>query len=539
MLVMMPSGTNMCLGDRCGMHFWGVYDIDGIWHLAIQASSFRQYPFIVPTYSGAFISGYNILMDLIIYAISLIGIPPVFILFKLVPIFWFLLYTFLAIILARSIKDSALFVGLILFFLYFADHFGYLIQLYHHGSIFLGSQSFALQSLTSLLNTQFALSLPFIMLELILIKKQKFSDKYSLLFAFSIFIAMGLKFYGGVIAVIIGFFYIIESILYKQKFIAVCKISIYLFLFTVASIFIFYNPLQASKTGSVFAIVPFATVHSVIEAANMVYLPDMVNARYFLYEHGWGPRLIYIEVLSAMLYFFFNFGTRIFGVLFIMGKIIFRKVSRFEFYILSTVLFSYLLSIMLVQKGDWWNTVQFGYYGIFLSNFLLAIFLVTLIDKHRIKGIVISGIIILLTIPSALRTIIGLGRYNSSYIPKNELIAMEYLKKQTDGVVFNSFSAPDRYPFLDYRNSGYVSAFTNKQLFLAQRGTLNIIGMEKNFDTRNERIKKNDCNIFDEVDYIYYVIGHDDSILKYCKRKIQKKFKKGFSNEGVVILQQK
>lgn len=176
---MMPSGTNFCIEDRCGIHFWGVHSHDAMWHLEIASVAFKTFPFQVPTFAGETLSGYNILMAYFLYLLSLIGIPPIFTLFKIIPPVWFILYTLIGIQFARAIKDKILFVFIFLGAIYFADHFGYILYLYHHGSLFIGDQSFSLQSLTSLLNTQFALSLPLLMLQFLILKEKKISTRNS------------------------------------------------------------------------------------------------------------------------------------------------------------------------------------------------------------------------------------------------------------------------------------------------------------------------------------------------------------------------
>jgi len=527
---MMPSGSNICMNGHCGYHFWGIHSHDSMWHLEIAAVAFKSYPFLVPTFAGSVLSGYNILMDLIVFVISLAGIPPIIMLFKIVPIIWFVLYTLIAITFSQKLKDSLLFIAITLFFLYFADHFGYILQLYYDGSIFKGSQSFGLQSMTALLNTQFALTLPIIMAQLILLKLQKFTFKNSLIMSVLVFFSMGLKFYGGIASLILAGFYVIDFFIQKKNFIRVLQQGSIILVGTLLSIIIFYNPFQATQSRSIFTISPFATVHSVIEAPDMVYLPDMVNARYFLYEHGWSPRLLYIELLSTALYMVINFGTRIFGVMYIIGKIIAKKAKRIEIYILLTVFLMSALSVLLIQKGDWWNTVQ-------LSTFLLAIFIYDVIIHFKKVGIVIVVVIVIFTIPGTLRTISSFSSTDTLYISRQEIQAMEFLKKQPDGIVLNSFEAKEGYPFLDYRTSGYVAAFTGKQLYLAHLGPLNIIGVD--FKKRLARVLGNDCSVFEEVDYIYYVKEHDGKLLESCLDVVDNDFLKVFENSQVRIFKRK
>lgn len=533
---MMPSGTDFCLGGRCGIHFWGVHSHDSMWHLEIANVAFRTYPFQVPTYAGSILSGYNILMDIILYGFSLIGIPSIVSLFKIVPIIWFCFYTLLTISFARKIRDTKQFVLLSLFFVYFAGHFGYFLQLYHDGSIFKGTQSFSLQSMTTLLNTQFALTLPMILAQLTLLKSKSRSLSDVIVMGTLTFFIFGLKFYGGVISLLILFFYLLDWVIDKKNIKLLIKPALIFVLFTIGSVILFYNPFQATQTGSIFTFSPFATVHSMIEAPNMVYMKDMVNARYYLYEHGWSPRLVYIEFLSTVLYIFFNFGVRIIGIVYLSIKAIVKR-SKFDLYLLGTVFASIALSVFLIQKGDWWNTVQFGYYGIFISNVMIVILLDDTMRTFGKKSLVFVISILILAFPTTIQTVYSFTRPDTLYISQKEVEAMNYLKNQPNGVIFNSFKAPEGYSFLDYRTSGYVAAFTNKQLYLAHMGPLNIIGVD--FSKRLARVNDNDCSLFDDIDYIYYVKGHDRTILDHCGEKLDQTFAIGYENDEVSILQMK
>jgi hypothetical protein len=531
----MPSGTNFCIEDRCGIHFWGVHSHDAMWHLEIASVAFKTFPFQVPTFSGEVLSGYNTLMAYSLYLLSFIGIHPSFTLFKIIPPLWFILYTIIGIRFARLIYDKFLFVLMFLGTIYFADSFGYVIALYHHGSIFGGAQSFLMQSISYMLNPQLAISMPLILWQLIILKREKYNTRSALTISILFFVILGLKFYGGVLSALICGFFIFEMILKKEKYKKILMNSFLIALAGLLSIILFYNPFEAGKTGSIFTFSPFATVHSVIEAPNMVYLPDMVNARYFLYEAGWSPRLLFIELFSTFLYFVINFGTRVFGVAYIIYKLILKKVSRFEIYIFLSALVMFLLNISLIQKGDWWNTVQFGYYSIFLSNVFLSILLFDfLVSKSKVK-LALFVLIILITIPSNLRILRIFAAPDTSYISRKEVEALNFLKEKPYGVVFNSFESVKGYTFLDYKNSGYISAYSNKPLYLAHLGPLNIIGIDSK--EREKKVLQGDCKILEEVDYVYIVNGHDLGNMRNCFELEFLSNKIIFKNEEVLVLE--
>lgn len=504
-----------------------------MWHLEIVAVSFLQWPFQVPTFAGATLSGYNILMDLLIYMVSLIGIDPFFMLFKIIPVVWFVALTLTTIRYIRILKlgKPAEIAGLLL--VYFAGHAGYILQWIVEGSPFAGRQSFSLQSLTAQLNTQFALSLPLILTQLTILARKERTLKTALFMGMCSFLIMGLKFYGGVASAMIVFFYLFDGLLLRRKFTLIIRDAMIIGGFFIASILMFYNPFEATQSGSIFSFSPFATVHSVIEAHDMVYLPDLVNARYFLYEQGWSPKLVAIELFSAGIYMLLNFGTRVLGLIVFCVRAVQKKVARTEWYLFSTIMVLFLANIMLIQKGDWWNTVQFGYYAIFLSNFLLLIFLGNLLKKKTLGMTILVGLIIALSLPSNIRAVMDFTDRNTLYLSRYELQAMQFLKAQPYGVVFNSFEAKEGYSFLDYKTSGYVAAFTGKPLWFAHPGPLNIIGVD--VDNRQDALAETSCPIDRSVEYIYFVKKHDASIQTKCASFLRATFNTIYENEEVLI----
>jgi len=423
-----------------------------------------------------------------------------------------------------------------LFTLYFAGHFGYLLQLYHDGSILKGSQSFSLQSLTSLLNTQFALSLLGILALLILIERKKFDTRTAIIMGIIAFMNFGLKFYGGAVSLMLIGVYLCEQLIAKRHIFSTLKHAAIICVLVGMSIILFYSPGEATKSGAPFTFAPFSTVHSMIEEPNMVYLPNMVNARYFLYENApYSPRLLAIELFSTLIYVVLNFGTRILGILYILYLLIRRKYLRLDVYLLIGLLASTSLTIALIQKGDWWNTVQFSYYGIFFGSILLARILYDLIKTKSFFAYGVTAIIVILTLPGNVQTLQGFSSPKTALIPSNEFAALDHLRKLPQGIVFASFDLePDaHYPFMSYENTGYVAAFTGKQLYFGHIGPLTILGID--YKKRHERIKKADCSVFDEVRYIYYVKIHKNDLLVQCTAKVTSRFQVIFEDTSVRI----
>lgn len=522
MLLVFPSGTFYCFTNACGINFWGVHGHDALWHLAITNVSFQKFPFIAPTYAGQSLYGYNYLFDFFTYLVSRVGLSPIFIYFKLFPVIWFAIFTVLLTILARKIKDSPLFVGIFLFFNYFAGSFYYLIKLYREGSINDSSTQLPQPVMLMMSNPPYAFSLLFLLLILILIKSKKITIHTLLLMGLNVFTIMGLKFYGGAISIFLVVTYLTLTYVFKDFKRYLVGILLLGF-FTALSVLFFYNPAQSLQSGSIFGFAPFALVHTITEMPNQFYLEDMTNARYYLMEHGIGPRLIGIEVLNLLIFLFFYLGTRFFGLLYIVFLFLKRKLDIFDFSLILTICFSIVLSATLVQKAEWWNTIQFFYYTIFLSTIYLARLTYSMITGKKLFFKLVAILILALSIPTSYDMLkFYLATPGATYLPKEELDALEFLKKQPDGVVLTSLyknewkSLANPKPLYAYEDTAYVAAFSHKQEYFANELQLRLTGVT--YEKRLEKLRQMDCSVLKEVDYVYEIrqLRDEDKIIMKC-----------------------
>ncbi len=523
MLIIFPSGTFLCFKDACGINFWGVHGHDAIWHLAIANVSFNKFPFIAPTFAGENLYGYNYLLDFFIFLLTKLRIPALITYFKIFPVTWFILFTLLLIILGRKIKDNPIFIGLFLFFNYFAGSFYYLIKLFREHSINDSSTQLPQPIVLMMSNPPYAFSLLFFLCLLILIKKTNFNLKTCIVAGFIVFIIMGLKFYGGVICIFLIGIYLTVNYFFKDFKKYLTYIS-FIGLFTILSIIFFYNPTQSFKSGFVFGFAPFAIVHTITETPNQFYLQGMTDARYYLMSRGIGPRLVAIEALNLTIFLFFYLGTRFFGLLYIPILLLKRRLETFDFSVISTICFSIILTVTLVQKGEWWNTMQFFYYAIFMSTIYLAKLSFDLVQNKKIISISIVLIIMFLSIPTSYDLIkFFLVVPGAAYLPKEEMEALDFLKKEPDGVVYvplykkewKNYSKPN--PLYAYEDTAYVAAFSGKQEYLANELQLRLTGIS--YKRRLEKVRKLDCSIIEEVNYIYEIreLSDSEKIVIKCK----------------------
>jgi len=530
LLISFPSGSYYCFNHQCGVYFWGAHEHDGIWHLAVAETAFSQWPPRHPVFAGATLSGYNFFLDLMIFILAKTGIPAIIWYFKILPVIWFFLYTFLSLKLAEKINKSYWFKVFFLFLNYFGASFALFFTLYHKKSIWGSSSIMASQPLLSLVNLQFAFSLIFILLTLIAFF-EKNKTKKILIYTIVIFINLALKFYGGVVNLFLIFgLILIEKNKLKEKLFS----SIFIAFFATISVLIFYQPFSATKTGSPLIFSPFAMVHNLIEEKDLFYLPSLVNARYFLYEKGFGPRLLAIEFFSSFLFLLFNFGVRFFGLLYFLIGFFYKKINRFHLIIFLTIIFSCLLTIFFIQKGMWWNTIQFTYYGLFLANIFAALFLTELLSQKKIKFLVIVAFLILINIPENIDILKGFNPLKkTSFIDKRELEALNFLKKRDDGIIFAPSLAVDTI----HKESAYVSAFTGKPTYFNDRHVLSITGVD--WQSREKKIADVEKINLEELPVKYFYFLKKDKNYPIFIQKINslKKYKKIFENQEVLIFE--
>lgn len=245
------------------------------------------------------------------------------------------------------------------------------------------------------------------------------------------------------------------------------------------AILLFYDPLSVTKGGSIFIWAPFATVHHLIENETLFYLPRMVLARYYLYAHGMSPRLIAIELFSVFLFVIFYFGTRIIGTFYILKQLVTKKITQFEIVVTVGILLGIILSVLFIQKGDWFNPMQFAVGAAFLINIFAAKFMYELFQKNKLLGIAVGLIVFVLTfIPN----LVNLGYLSDParyVVPQGEVQILDYLKKLPDDPVFFLSSirmsiSPMFQHLQANKRMSTLSLFYKTQVFLTRNGWMKL-----------------------------------------------------------------
>lgn len=521
MLIILPSGSHYCYQGKCGLYFWGVHGRDAIWHLAVASVSFSQFPIIHPIFAGSLLSGYNVLLDFILFLLSKIGIPPIVSFFKLLPIIWFVIFTYISVRLSKKINNSPIFLISLLFLFYFAGSFSYLFTLRNSHSIWGSGGLLSMQSMLTLTNLQLAFSFIVLMGILLILHDDMRSFRSAFILSVLLILQLGLKFYGGVISCFIVGLYLLEMSV-QGKWKMVILYSLLIGASSVLAVIVFYNPMSSLKTGSSLIFAPFAHAHAMIEEPTLFYLKDLTNARYYLYaQKVFSLRLICIELFSFFLFLFFNLGTRFFGILYFLLQLIRKKIDRIELYAFGGVVFGTVLTILFIQKGDWWNTIQFFYYVIFLSNIFLANYIYKLIKEKKLLGISLAVIILVLSCISSIDVIKDFTLLKQAiYIPDSEMQVLAQLNKEKKGIVYipyfysNNDGLTNPYSISAAVDTAYVSAMSGKQSYFADEKQLLVTGIDS--AQRKGSINSAACSILNGIDYVYVPQGKSDRVIDMC-----------------------
>lgn len=508
MVVILPSGRLTCIDERCGLHFFGAHEHDGVWHVAIANASLDSYPFKFPTYARSYLSGYNFLMDYVIYLLGYLGISPWDSYFRLLPILWFAIFTFLLFIFAKASKKGTAYFPILAASVLFSSSFGFIIQLKNKSMIWGSSGTPTMQGALSMVNPQFLWSLCFLIILWLLLKSRKFFPLTGVI----LFILLGLKFYSVLPAGVLLFVAFVNEVRLKSwKDILIMTAS------SFAGILLAYLLFYSSNTSSGLIFSPMSLPKQIVEDPNMWHMPALVQSWYTLKESGniFSPRLWLNSITIILIFIFFNFGIRIVAVLFDVVQLI-KRNSYFDIWVkVFIVSLSIIVPSLLIQKGDWWNTIQFLYYGIFFASVSLADVLHSIYLRNKKYFVACALVVFLLSLPANIDIIKIFIYSKSSYIPTAEVNILGKLKNMKDGVVMaQPFYGNNTSILADTVDTAYVSAISGKQTYMADEIQMRLLGLS--YEKRMSALKSDPCSLLDGIDYVYVREQHTHNLLGEC-----------------------
>lgn len=462
-----------------GLGFWGPAGHDGIWHLSLinHISSPLNIP--MPGFAGHNLVNYHPFFDILAALVAAITtIPARFILFQILPLLFSFGLSLFSFYIGYKLthKFSA---GLFLVFCNtFLTSFGWIVTLIRTGKIEGESLFWAMQSPSTQLNPPYALSLVFISILIILIinhwHKANFSFWQSLIIITILVLTPITKAYGGVAVYLIFGFYSLRHFFSHRyrplKLLIISLVPAYL-------IFSFYNP----SSDNLFVFKPFWFTNAMIDSPDRLYLPHLSSARFNLQSaNSTGPKLIIVQAISLALFLLGNFGFRLIG----LTRLNHSRLPSFSLIITATIFILTLIPLLFIQKGTGWNTIQFVYYALFLTNILLALSVFNI--KSAKPRLVLIFLIIVLNLIGSWGTFKQyFGNPSPSALPTDEITALNFLKDKPPGTVLThpydpyvktSLATP--IPLYAYETSNYVSAFSHHLTFLEDEMNLENSGYD-------------------------------------------------------------
>lgn len=513
-LTMVKSG----LVYNFGMGFWGPNGHDGVWHIAL-INQLAEGRWIVPVFSGNSLQNYHVGFDLLVALLHRIsGIPIVNLYFQVIPPILALLIgllTYKFVLLWRKDRKGALWAT---FFVYFAGSWGWVVTLLRDGGIGGESMFWAQQSISTLVNPPYALSLVFLLGGLIAVVK--YLEKPTLpRFLYSILLLgllIQIKAYAGVLT--LGGLFVSGLFLFQRdKESGLFKI----FAGTLAVSLVIFFPFN--KTGaSLFIYQPFWFLETLMAASDRFYWPKLAEAMLSYKYQKVYSRFFLAYGFSFLLFLFGNIGTRVLGAYFPI-KNLGKKMDWRLVFTGSVVAAGLLIPLFFLQKGTPWNTIQFSYYSLFFLSVLAGISAPAILAKAGKNKKLMAFLVVALTLPTTYGALKNyLPKRPPAALPKEELAALNFLSSLEDGVVLtyplqlarevDSRTSPPQ-PLYLYTSTAYVSAFSGKPVFLEDQGNVDIIGYEpglrleelKDFLKTSDEEAARDFLSRNNISYVYWL----------------------------------
>ena len=450
-------------------------------------------------------------------------IPPILALVIGLSVYWFTL----------SWTKSSRRAWWSVFFVYFGGSWGWLVNLIRGGNIDGESMFWSQQSISTLINPPFALSLLVIFAGLYYLNKGlRTKNKKLLIIATFLFgILVQIKVYAGIL-VLIGLFVAGIWRMFKRKGISLIKVFAGV---SVISVLIF-SPLS-NDVGNSVIFKPFWFLETMMQFPDRLGWTRFGEAMVNYKLAGNWLKGIPAYFVSFAIFWFGNLGTRVFKEpLFFKHMRRIKKLSYLDVFCYSIIGLGAILPIFFVQSGTAWNTIQFLYYSLMFAGILAGIAVGRFVEKSKLNTsmiYIIEVAIILLTIPTTIGTLWYhyLPSRPPARISNEELEALEFLSKQPDGVVLTqpfskeaaqaAVNNPPR-PLYLYESTAYVSAFSGKPVFLEDEVNLEITGYDwKNRRQKAEVFLQKPNVVFlskNKIKYIYIVKdNHPDNVINMEK----------------------
>jgi hypothetical protein len=537
-----------------GMGFWGPNGHDGVWHIALinhlaKGLAAQAGLWQMPVFAGEVLKNYHLGYDLLLALINrLTGVTPIRLYFQAFPpLIAFLIgvLTYKFVLIWKKSRQQAFWATL---FVYFGGSFGWLVTLLRSGQLGGESMFWAQQSISTLINPPFALSILLMLLGLTFLLRYKKSQAtcYLLLATLVFGILIQIKVYAAVLSLgsllVAGAY---ECILRKKTRL----LKVFGGGFLVA-VLLFFPINQGSQRLLVFK--PFWFLETMMAMSDRFYWPRFAEA---MVNYRLGA--VWFKAIPAYLVAFLIFIVGNMGLRVIKAPLVFRWMKNFkkldfvEVFLATVIAGGIVFPMFFLQKGTPWNTIQFFYYSLTFSGILAGIFLSEWLKKQKnTKKYLVAIGVLLFSVFNAVSTLRHyLPLRPPAKISNGELEALKFLSKQPEGIVLTypfdrvaadaAASNPPR-PLYLYESTAYVAAFSGKPVYLEDEVNLDITGydwparrkkVEEFLEAKDQSLAR-DFLKDNNISYIYWVVGQRASLAEK-----QLGFEKIFENDEVNIFE--
>lgn len=486
MAIISPSGIYQN-GD---LVFWSAHGHDGAWHIALMEEIKRGWPFQNPVFADQKLINYHFFSDIAPAIVSkYLPISNLNLYFRIFPFFYSLFLGTSAYFLTKKITNSSLASIWATIFTYFAGSFGFIVTFIKNKtiggeSIFWASQPQSASGNPPQIISDFLLlsSIYFILL----LMQQKDRKIRRIVYAICVLFLgtiASFKIYAGV--VLLGAVFIVGVWqLMKEKKLTLLVLSIISGILAL----ILYLP-NTSNSASFLIFEPWWYIRTMIVEPSRLNLLDWeLRRQTYIYEHNW-KRVIWLEGIGFLIFFFGNLGVRFIGLWdFLKSSTIFKTI----------IIVSLLLPLLFLQRGVASNTSQFLQYFVLLFGILAGITTAKITAKLKF----LAPIILVLMVP----TQIGLlhefyGLPNSSRpafakVSSYELNALDFIKDNTNKNAVLITPPYNQYLSLggvtpniwDWFDTAYVSAFSSRRTYFDDYEQVDIMGYDGKARLETKRV---------------------------------------------------
>jgi len=328
-LTMVKSGWRY----HYGLGFWGPNGRDGVWHIAL-AESLAKGSFEMPIFAGEKIKNYHIGFNLILAGINKITkIPVLNLYFQILPPIIALLigiFTYRLVFLWHKSKLQAFWAT---FFVYFGGSLGWLVTFLRERKFDGESMFWSQQSISTLVNPPFALSLLLLLAGLVyLIKYRERKKLFDFILSVLFFVLIvNIKVYTilGLGALLMaGIFEII-----KNKRLELIKVFGVSFIFAI----IMFLPLSKSSANLI-NFKPFWFVETLMGFQDKFYWPRFYSAMMNYRLGNIWFKAIPAYLIAFIIFLIGNLSTRILAFILAFRWVRnFRKLTYFEVFLISLI----------------------------------------------------------------------------------------------------------------------------------------------------------------------------------------------------------